>query len=793
MADDKKVQIAFEAKLDEITGALNQLGNDFKKFGHDAEKSFDGASHAVGHLAEELKKLVVAFISFEAIKEAIDTTKELGLEAYKLASIFGMSATEASQFAVAIKDVHGSVGQVEHAAAFLSRQLRENEDTLKRFGVVTRDDVNGTLLKQKELFMNAVAAVNEYKAGTDRNVASVAVFGRGALEMQEIMRLTPKALEEARIKADALGLTLSGQGLAAVLEFRDAQHEVSEVFEALAKVVGEALMPVLSHLGAWFAGMGPQLVQSFSVIVKTLVSVLIGLVAAFRLVAEGASGFIQIIAVAAISMADAFDKIFNPLHFNPKGALDALNRGGEQIVDIMRKTGANARKAIGDVAHEWQELWSPDTTPASAGGGGKSAPTHDKTLMARLEAQLAEKRSMFEREGAAQGQFEKFSLESERDYWAKYVNDGRLNTEERLKLRIKVADLETKIAQRQFATTIASLHADEAAYKSNLEAKLALQQQAQSLMERAYPNGGPEVEAERRKTEALMREIKDRNTKIAEETLKANADLRLKQLDAEKSILDARFQLREVSRMQQINGEKQLEDQMFDVRRDALNRELEMESKKSDIDLARVASLMNQRELMEQDHQNRILEIDKQASIEASKYVVQGQNDVQSAMSSMLEGIGKNIKNLGDAIKSFTTSVGAALQRLAAQRVAEAVLGPGTAGGDLVGGILKTIGLGGIGGGGKPAGNASSLGLGEPGDLGISLPSFDVGTPYVPQDMIAQIHKGERILTAAENRGGAGMSVTQNFYLNTPANARTQSQVAAEAARGLQRAIQRNG
>ena len=47
----------------------------------------------------------------------------------------------------------------------------------------------------------------------------------------------------------------------------------------------------------------------------------------------------------------------------------------------------------------------------------------------------------------------------------------------------------------------------------------------------------------------------------------------------------------------------------------------------------------------------------------------------------------------------------------------------------------------------------------------IGIPKFDVGTNYVPNDMLAQVHKGERIIPAADNRalhaalqnsGGAG-------------------------------------
>ena len=49
-----------------------------------------------------------------------------------------------------------------------------------------------------------------------------------------------------------------------------------------------------------------------------------------------------------------------------------------------------------------------------------------------------------------------------------------------------------------------------------------------------------------------------------------------------------------------------------------------------------------------------------------------------------------------------------------------------------------------------------------------ALPSYDVGTDYVPYDMVAKIHKGEKIVPADQNNGG-GTSVTVNL-IESPGN-----------------------
>lgn len=74
------------------------------------------------------------------------------------------------------------------------------------------------------------------------------------------------------------------------------------------------------------------------------------------------------------------------------------------------------------------------------------------------------------------------------------------------------------------------------------------------------------------------------------------------------------------------------------------------------------------------------------------------------------------------------------------------------------------------------------------GALKTILPSFDVGTDYVPRDMIAQIHKGERIVPAAQNRPGlqgGGNTISQTLIFQGAADP---AQVKRAAAAGYRNA-----
>jgi hypothetical protein len=84
-------------------------------------------------------------------------------------------------------------------------------------------------------------------------------------------------------------------------------------------------------------------------------------------------------------------------------------------------------------------------------------------------------------------------------------------------------------------------------------------------------------------------------------------------------------------------------------------------------------------------------------------------------------------------------------------------------------------------------------GSGSAGDIlgalgkALGLPSFDVGTPFVPRDMVAVVHRGERIVPARENRAGAMPGRVYNISVQAPAefSRRSASMFGAEVARQI--------
>lgn len=176
----------------------------------------------------------------------------------------------------------------------------------------------------------------------------------------------------------------------------------------------------------------------------------------------------------------------------------------------------------------------------------------------------------------------------------------------------------------------------------------------------------------------------------------------------------------------------------------------------------------------------------KKTMDDMDQFAIQAAKNIQDAFAEFL------FDPFADGTKGMLESFGIAIRKMIANAVA-ADLGK-----RLFGDQSKSEGIGGWAG--KILGllkGTSSVDVSVPlaGSLGaaggLPLPSFAVGTDYVPRDMVAQIHRGERIVPAAQNVGGAsgGHTVIVNQYLSGGAGAADVRRSGGELGRSVLTAI----
>ena len=172
-----------------------------------------------------------------------------------------------------------------------------------------------------------------------------------------------------------------------------------------------------------------------------------------------------------------------------------------------------------------------------------------------------------------------------------------------------------------------------------------------------------------------------------------------------------------------------------------------------------------------------------------------------SAFSEFVSDVVSGTKSLSSAFKDMAKSIEKSLIQIASNELASKLFGKGGSAsgfGDILSKIFGSSGgfnFGSLFGSG--AGGGAAIG-----NLGADflIPGFDVGTPFVPRDMVAKIHKGERIVPAAQNNRTFGygnverpsvVNLTQTFTITNGPGGASQQQIAARAHEAVSRAARR--
>jgi len=166
------------------------------------------------------------------------------------------------------------------------------------------------------------------------------------------------------------------------------------------------------------------------------------------------------------------------------------------------------------------------------------------------------------------------------------------------------------------------------------------------------------------------------------------------------------------------------------------------------------------------------------------KFVTTGKLSFRSLVDSVIEGLVRM------AIQSASSSLFGSILSIGSSLLGATSVGAGSS---LGAGSSIVAASGGYG---LSSGVSSGIGLRAP--IG-----FDVGTNYVPYDMMAKIHKGERIVPAASNpyanpytkdsaEAGQTINVTQNFTVGDVASISTVREAVANSEKRMAAIVQRS-
>lgn len=441
-----RAEVVLDGDVGPLRKTLREGISAMNQFSKDSEKSIGGAMAPLEGMAKKFSMLAGVIASGAIFKEAIDETVKFTKEVNSLSKTLGISATDATAWNVALGDIYQDSDALTGAVGKLNRVLAEDEGNLNKLGIATRDS-SGHLKAQGDIFLDVTAHLNKFKEGTDRNVEGAKIFGKSWADVAPMLNLTAEKIEDARKKADDLGLTLTEQSQGRVKDYRASMNDVGDVLLGLKNAIGQAVMPVLTRLGEWFSAIGPTAVLVTKGAIGGLATAFMGLQNAVVIVWEVINSFVFSVAEPIRALGEAF---FHLANGDFKAASEAMmgwpERIGQQWAGTMDRIAASSKRTADDIAALWGPGNATKATPDGAGattGKPKSAKA-DSSQMEALEAMMAKQKQMLI-EG---GFIREYEAQQELAFWKSKLEMANLSATDRLKIDRKVAQLSYEIKKK---------------------------------------------------------------------------------------------------------------------------------------------------------------------------------------------------------------------------------------------------------------------------------------------------------------------------------------------------------
>ena len=563
ISDSQRMQSSFRE-------TFSKIGDSVKETFNQMNSSFDGFVGGVNKIRGVLLAVGAVIAGGAMFGKAITQTAEMTEETRKLSTMLGITLEAASALRIAISDIELTTDDYTGMVAKMTMKLREGEDRFNELGIKTRG-ANGELLDTEQITTNALDALKNFKEGTDRNLASTELFGKGWDHVNKLLRLTPEVMEEARQKAVSLELQIGPEGAARTRQYEMAMNDVKDVFEALSNRVGQALMPILTEMGNWFASIGPAAVVVMRGAIGAFAAVFWSLKLTVEIVWGAIKTLFQLMVINALRVGDVITKA---LSLDFAGAKAAWKRGGEQMVDTFDAAMKKIVKQAAETDVRIKALFDPGAEQGATGLGGKGGRAYtpgakkepaDKSRMGQWEVELAAMHDALAKEAAIEGTFREFSKAEEAAFWKAKMEMAGLSRDEMRAVSKKYYAAEAEVRKQSFETEQQNFKLQiEAARKGSSE-RVSLAMDAALKVRTAYGEESKEFKKAWEEVIKIQREGNDQLTKLNEMAFERAKEAKVSVLELERQALDDAEKLGITSNKNKLARLRELKEMEFAI------------------------------------------------------------------------------------------------------------------------------------------------------------------------------------------------------------------------------------
>ena len=462
---DNKVEVQFTASTDGVQAgastaakhvedaasrmksALSEAGTAGNSFRDSMSASMEGVksslfsvTDAFGSVGKAFAALGVILAGGAAFKSAVSESMKLNAEALMLSRSLGITATEASFMNTALGRLGLTADDAAGAAKSLAKQIRVNEGALNAMGLKTRES-NGDLVDSAKLLRDAGAIVETYKSGIDRTIATQQLFGKGVSDSGVAVKLANLDMQKGEETARSLGLTITKENVVANKAFKISMDEVGNVFDGFKKTIGDAVMPILTKLGDWFATIGPAAIWATKEAIGFLAAGFWSLKNGVVVLWETINALVVTVAEPIMSLGRALWKL---AHGDMNGATSEMMGMSGRVSDAWVKANEEILKSSEETAARIEQLFGPGHDVEKKKDNGKTAETKSGKTAAD-PSQMGEFKDALRLKLEAEGNFFKDSTAAELAYWVEKKSLASLSPKDRAAVNTEVFNLTKKL------------------------------------------------------------------------------------------------------------------------------------------------------------------------------------------------------------------------------------------------------------------------------------------------------------------------------------------------------------